>query len=91
MPALKDAKGMIWKKSLLNPLECCECGSYGCTIPMPINGRVRGIDYCIADIVAALNAANIKTLASCCGHGKMDADIRLEDGRIIKIVIEEVG
>ena len=43
------------------------------------------IDICVADIVAALNAANIVTVASCCGHGKQDADIRLEDGRISKI------
>ena len=48
---------------------------------MPIKGRVRGIDYCIADIVAALNAANIITVASCCGHKKIDGIISLEDGR----------
>jgi hypothetical protein len=35
---------------------------------MPIRGRVQSIDLCIADIVAALNAANIVTVA-------------LEDGR----------
>lgn len=52
---------------------------------MPICGRVRGIDYCIADIVAALNAANIQTVASCCGHGKHTAIISLEDGREITI------
>lgn len=48
---------------------------------MPINGRRQDIDLCIADIVAALNAANIKTVASCCGHGKMDGIISLEDAR----------
>jgi hypothetical protein len=48
---------------------------------MPIKGRRRDIDLCIADIVAALNAANIITVASCCGHGKMDGIISLEDGR----------
>ena len=52
---------------------------------MPINGRIRGIDFCIADIVAALNAANITTIASCCGHGVMDGDIRLEDGRVLTV------
>jgi len=50
------------------PKKCCKIGTHECQIPMPINGRVRGIDYCIADIVAALNAANIKTVESCCGH-----------------------
>ena len=49
---------------------------------MPILGRRRDIDYCIADIVAALNAANIITVASCCGHGdETIANIMLEDGR----------
>jgi len=67
-------------------MECSEIGSYKNTIPMPINGRVQYIDYCkgckaIADIVAALNAANIITIASCCGHGKMDGIISLKDGR----------
>ena len=61
-------------------------GSYKHQIPMPIRGRIRGIDFCIADIVAALNAANIITDFSCCGHGKEElAQINLEDGRILKI------
>lgn len=69
----------------IRPKECCDIGTYKCQIPVPINGRVRYIDYCIADIVEALNAANIKTEASCCGHGKMDASILLKDGREITI------
>jgi hypothetical protein len=48
---------------------------------MPIRGRVRGIDPCIAHIVAALNAANVTTVASCCGHGHRPGIISLEDGR----------
>jgi hypothetical protein len=52
---------------------------------MPIRGRRQDIDFCIADIVAALNAANIITIASCCGHGEMSANIMLEDGRNIEI------
>jgi len=70
------------------PGKCCDLGTYECQIPMPIDGRVRGIDYCIADIVAALNAANIKTVASCCGHGKMDGRISLEDKR--ELIIRNV-
>ena len=53
---------------------------------MPINGRVRCIDYCIHHIVAALNAANISTAISCCGHGKHDGVITLEDGRALVIM-----
>ena len=71
--------------------ECCEMGSYKHQTPMPIKGRRQDIDFCIADIVAALNAANIITVASCCGHGKVEAVISLEDGRelIIKNVKRE--
>lgn len=65
--------------------KCCEMGTYKHQIPMPLNGRRRDIDYCISDIVAALNAANIKTVASCCGHGEIDAAISLVDGRDIII------
>ncbi len=52
---------------------------------MPLNGRLQSIDYCIADIVAALNAANIRTVASCCGHGQQSGDVMLVDGRVLKI------
>ncbi len=64
------------------PSKCCAMGSYECQIPMPLNGRLQGIDYCIADIVASLNACNIRTVASCCGHGDESiSNITLEDGR----------
>jgi hypothetical protein len=67
------------------PKQCCGMGEYLCQVPMPLNGRVQSIDYCIADIVAGLNAANITTVASCCGHGQMNAVISLEDGRQIAV------
>lgn len=68
------------------PTKCCDMGTYRCQIPQPINGRVRGIDFCIADIVAALNAANIGTVASCCGHGDESiAVISLADGRQLHV------
>ncbi len=70
---------------LPKPNKCCSMGSYNCQVPMSINGRTQGIDYCIADIVAALNAANIITVASCCGHGRIKAIISLEDGREVYV------
>lgn len=66
------------------PDTCCLPGSYQCQVPMPIRGRRQDIDFCIADIVAALNAANIITIASCCGHGDVGI-ITLEGGREISI------
>lgn len=67
------------------PEKCCEVGEHEHTIPMPINGRRQEIDFCIADIVCALNSANITTVASCCGHGKINGKISLIDGREIEI------
>ena len=74
----------------VRPTKCCDFGTYGCQVPMPLNGRLQSIDYCIADIVAALNAANITTVASCCGHGKIPASIVLEDQREIAIPVDQV-
>ena len=71
------------------PKECCKVGTYSCQVPMPLNGRLQSVDICIADIVAALNAANIMTVASCCGHGKGNAIISLDDGREIEIDMTE--
>jgi len=60
---------------------CRPCGAYECQVPMPLRGRRQDVDLCIADIVAALNAANVQTVASCCGHGEQDGSVMLEDGR----------
>ena len=43
------------------------------------------IDACIAPIVEALQQAGIDMRGSCCGHGKTDGSIRLQDGRILII------
>ncbi len=43
------------------------------------------IDRCIAAIVNALQGAGINMRGSCCGHGKGDGSIELEDGRVLII------
>jgi hypothetical protein len=68
------------------PSKCCEIGEHKCTVPMPIMGRSRDIDFCVADLVAALNAANIETTCSCCGHNEKPGVITLEDGRCLLII-----
>ncbi len=73
------------------PSKCCACGSYEHTVPMAINGRVRAIDYCIALIVAALNAGGIKTIASCCGHGKLPPTIIMEDDTWLVVMLRDEG
>lgn len=67
---------------------CDSCGgakTYEHQAPIPINGRVRCIDFCIAPIVAALNAGGVKTVASCCGHLEREGRIDLADGRVLRI------
>jgi hypothetical protein len=44
------------------------------------------VDYCIADIVEALQKGGINMLSSCCGHKKEEGFILLADGRTIKIM-----
>ena len=63
------------------PESCSPCGSYECSVPMSLNGRVHSIDLCLAHIIAALNAGGVETRASCCGHGMQDGSIVLADGR----------
>ena len=41
------------------------------------------IDFCIADIVDALQKAGIDMRGSCCGHGRMPGYIQLQDGRLL--------
>lgn len=68
--------------------KCDDCGgekTYRNQACMPINGKVVCIDWCIHQIVAALNAGGIETVACCCGHNKQDGRIDLKDGRILFI------
>ena len=44
------------------------------------------IDACIAPIVKALQKANIDMRGSCCGHGKGEGDIHLQDGRALIVL-----
>jgi hypothetical protein len=50
---------------------------------------IKGIDKCIATLVDALNHAGILTSQSCCGHGKRDGRIDLQDGRVLLILRED--
>lgn len=72
-------------------MTCERCDTFGGEVTyanqgmMPINGKVRCIDWCIHQIVAALNAGGVITASCCCGHGTQDGFINLEDGRILVI------
>jgi len=45
----------------------------------------KEIDACIAPIVYALNKGGVLTKGCCCGHGKEDGSIQLQDGRVLTI------
>lgn len=47
--------------------------------------KVKPIDRCIADLVAALEASGIRMLGSCCGHDDRDGEILLVDGRVLRV------
>ena len=60
--------------------------TYKHQVCMPLNGKVQCIDYCIHQIVAALNAGGVWTVLSCCGHQTMPSGvIKLLDGRWLTI------
>lgn len=70
-------------------MNCERCDTFGGEktyrnqVCMPLNGKVRCIDWCIHQIVAALNASGVETVSCCCGHGQQDGRIDLKDGRVL--------
>ena len=71
------------------PDKCCPAGSYDCQVPVKIKNKVVSVDICVADIVTALNAGGIETVASCCGHDKYTGDVALKDGRMLMLITFE--
>ena len=73
--------------------DMCKWGKYkkvDLCKPIKISKRdFAWVDSCLADIVQALNDANIETLGCCCGHGKDNGDIMLADGRQLIIKMEK--
>jgi hypothetical protein len=47
--------------------------------------KMAQIDSCIAPIVEALEAKGVFMRSSCCGHGKREGVIELQDGRMLLI------
>ena len=70
-------------------MKCCDCGEFKGDVK--IKGHFNKwkqpfyVDKCIADIVQALNDGGLETVASCCGHNKIDGNIMLRDSRILTI------
>lgn len=71
-------------------MKCCKIGTHECQVRTWSDSQEIAVDRCIVDIVDAMNASGIKTVASCCGHGEIDADVSLADGRVLKITKESL-
>lgn len=44
-----------------------------------LNGKERGIDSCLWELIKLMNENGIKTIGCCCGHFKEPSSIVLED------------
>jgi hypothetical protein len=48
--------------------------------------RVVQVDGCITSLIGALQNAGINMRGSCCGHGRREGYIHLQDGRILLVL-----
>lgn len=76
---------------LEKPKRCCDCGTYEHCVPMCVHSKVVYVDYCVARLVAALEAGGLNPVASCCGHGKMPPTVLLEDDTWVMALTREQG
>ena len=49
------------------------------------------IDSCIASLVAALQRGGVDMRGSCCGHGRENGSIVLQDGRVLLLLSGEAA
>lgn len=91
MSSHKPEQREIVKPRGAQTVGCTHCDSpggvktYANQACLPLKQRVVCIDWCIHQIVSALNAGGVETVASCCGHGTQRGRIDLADGRILWI------
>lgn len=45
-----------------------------------LDGKLQAVDQCISLFILQLNLAGIKTIESCCGHGKGYPNVICEEG-----------
>lgn len=62
---------------------------WGTNTVVMIDGKPRNIDSCIAPLVSALNAGGIRTVASCCGHGRLPGNIIIEGDVFLTLLTRE--
>jgi hypothetical protein len=79
----KDGK-WVFPNEKIRPADFLPCEN--CGKPPVIMFLAVPIDACIAPIVKALQGGGIDMEWSCCGHGKKPGEIKLTDGRILKIM-----
>lgn len=45
-----------------------------------LDGKLQAVDQCISLLILQLNLVGIKTIESCCGHGKGYPNVTCEEG-----------
>jgi len=68
----------------MNEDYCATCGQ--ATYKTVLRGKTVGLDRCIGPLVHALNAAGLKTVWCCCGHGWLPATIVLQGGKELRLM-----
>lgn len=75
--------------------QCCSFGTYRhCINIVPPwvgkrltwDGVIVGIDRCVLPEIIELWNAGIKTVASCCGHGKIAPSVVVDDASVEKML-----
>lgn len=62
------------------------------TVPkdLAVDGKARRkyvkIDACVAPIIRALQRGGVDMRGSCCGHGKREGHVHLQDGRALLVL-----
>jgi hypothetical protein len=62
--------------------DCCNFGTYECSVKLKecnLYSKPQYCDKCISKEIETLHEQGIKTVASCCGHGKIPHTIAVYD------------
>jgi hypothetical protein len=76
---------------LKKPQKCCDFGTNEHCVPLSVHNKVVYVDYCVARLVAALEAGGMNPIASCCGHGIQPPTVLLDDDTWVMVLTRKQG
>lgn len=87
MPAI-NWRGLVSDEPLvLKPCGACREKQ----VATRVGELMAAVDYCIAPLVAALNAGGVATTQSCCGHRQSHGRVLLRDGRELTVHLQRTS